>query len=80
MSLKPLVELQGWSVQMKVNKLWNLLSEDLQNLLSSMLSMDPDDRPSVTEILEENWLYEGYDWDSTYLIFWEMEQRFNFWK
>ena len=65
---------------MKANKLWKTLPEDLQNLLGSMLSMDPDERPSIDQILQSDWLYDKEEWNSAHMIFLEMEERFNFWK
>ena len=73
----------GWITGLKCSNdsklIWKILSEDLQDLLSSMLSMDPDERPSVDEILKEEWLYDTYDIDSNHMVFSEMEQRYNFW-
>lgn len=56
-------------------KQWNSLSTDCQDLLSSLLTMEPDDRPTVDEILQNEWFDSAYREDMPLIIFEEMEQR-----
>ena len=51
---------------------------NLRSLLTSMLSIDPDKRPCILEILEWDWL--KFDWNDNLIqdILEEMEQRKNF--
>lgn len=54
---------------------WKLLSTDLQELLGNLLSMEPEERPSIQEILESKWIQAAYDEDTPLYVFEEMEAR-----
>jgi serine/threonine protein kinase len=62
-----------WSFDWK-NK-WQQISLELQDLLGNMLSMEPEDRPSLQEILESKWILPAYDENMPLSIFVEMERR-----
>lgn len=56
-------------------KQWNCISAECQELLSSMLTMEPEDRPTVDEILENEWFNSAFREDMGLIVFEEMEQR-----
>ena len=69
----------GWITGLKPSenckKKWDLSSCHLQELVGNMLSMDPDVRPSLQEILEWDWInYHNNLW-SPQDVFEDMEQR-----
>ena len=72
----------GWITGLKISpdikNQWDNTSIELQDLLGSMLSMDPDERPSITETLESDWLKDMYDWNRSQEVFEEMEMRKQF--
>ena len=72
----------GWITGLKnpteIKKQWNNTSIELQDLLGSMLSMDPDERPSLVEIFESDWLKDAYDLNISQEVFEEMELRKKF--
>ena len=53
-------EIIGWVTGLKCSiqtkKLWWWASDELQELIGNMLSMDPDERPTIDEILQSEWL------------------------
>ena len=65
-----------WSPKSK--KQWDIASFELQDLLSSMLSADPDERPSISEILEWDWIKIVGNINLPQDVFEEMELRKNF--
>ena len=48
---------------------------ELQDLLSAMLSMDPDERPSPQHILDCSWLKEAYSEDMPCYFYDKIQQR-----
>ena len=71
-----------WRISNKLSKERNinedLASGDLQNLLARMLSIDPDKRPCISEILEWEWVKTNLNETLIQDVFEEMEQRKNF--
>ena len=71
-----------WRITNKLSKERNinedLASGDLQNLLARMLSIDPDKRPYISEILEWDWVKTKLNETLIQDVFEEMEQRKNF--
>ena len=71
-----------WRISNKLSKERNinedLASGDLQNLLARMLSIDPDKRPCISEILEWEWVKTSLNETLIQDVFEEMEQRKNF--
>ena len=71
-----------WGITNKLSKERNinedLASGDLQNLLARMLSIDPDKRPCISEILEWEWVKTNLNETLIQDVFEEMEQRKNF--
>ena len=71
----------GWVTSLKCSfeakKLWNRTSSELQELIGNMLSMDPDTRPTVEEILQSDWLNDIENQNLPYEVFSEMEARKN---
>ena len=65
-----------WSTEIK--KLWDLASLDLQDLLSSMLWIDPDERPTISEILEWEWFKSNDSDNFSQKVYEEMEHRKNY--
>ena len=72
--------LTGLKISTNIKHQWNKISTELQDLLGNMLSMDPDERPSITEILESDWFKDIYDWSISQDVFEEMEMRKQFMK
>ena len=72
----------GWITGLKISpeirKQWDDISIDLHDLLGSMLSMDPDERPSIIEILESDWVKDLHCWNISQEVFEEMEMRKQF--
>ena len=72
----------GWITGLKISpeikKKWESTSIELQDLLGSMLSMDPDDRPSLVDIFKSDWLKDMYDWEISQEVFEEMKIRKQF--
>ena len=72
----------GWITGLKIStenkKHWENTSTELQDLLGNMLSLDPDERPILTEILKSDWLKDLYDWEISQYVFEEMELRKQF--
>ena len=60
------------------NLMEDLASDDLQSLLSWMLSIDSDKRPCISEILEWDWLNTNLKENLIQDVLEEMEQRKNF--
>lgn len=56
-------------------KQWNCLSEACQELLSSMLSMEPEERPTIDEVLENDWFSSAFNPEMGLVVFEEMEER-----
>lgn len=56
-------------------KQWNCISSECQELLSSMLTMEQEDRPTVGEILSSPWFNSAYSDDMSLVMFEEMLQR-----
>jgi hypothetical protein len=48
---------------------------ELQELLSNMLSMDPEERPTFEEIFESKWIQEAYHEEMPYHFHEEMLHR-----
>jgi serine/threonine protein kinase len=65
----------GLKCSIDCKKKWALISTDLQDLLGSMLSMEPDDRPSLKDILESDWIKEAYYEDMPLYIYEQLEER-----
>lgn len=42
-------------------KKWNSLSESVKNLIVAMLSNQPDERPSIEDVLNHKWLSKEFD-------------------
>ena len=68
----------GLKYSNEVKKEWSLLSNDLQDLLGRMLSMDPDDRPTPEQILDSKWFSKSQSFCSANEVYFEMEQRMSF--
>ena len=68
----------NWSANNK--KAWNIVSSGFQSLINRMLSINPEERPSISEILEWDWVQ--FDWCEQFIqdVFEEMEQRKEFWE
>lgn len=56
---------------------WDLLPEELQILLGSMLSLEPEERPTLKEILESNWIQGAYHEEMPIYFYEEMSRRQN---
>lgn len=65
----------GLKCSLECKNKWKLISTDLQDLFSSILSMDPDERPTISEILECDWLKDAYQEGMAQYVYEEMEQR-----
>ena len=52
---------------------WSQVPKELQELLSSMLSLEPEERPSLQEILEYPWLEEAFHEDMPSFFYSEIE-------
>lgn len=65
----------GLKCSIDVKKKWDQISTDLQELLGNMLSMEPEDRPSLQEILESSWIQPAYYEDMPEHIYDELEKR-----
>ena len=72
-----LLTITGLKFSIDCRKKWSQLPMELQDLLSWMLSMDPDERPSLQEILGSSWLKEAYFEDMPF-YFYEKIQKKNF--
>lgn len=47
---------EWWSVSKKVKLRWKQLSKEIQQLIWSMIHSDPDQRPSISDVLAFSWL------------------------
>mmetsp|Transcript_9830 Transcript_9830/g.11044 ORF Transcript_9830/g.11044 Transcript_9830/m.11044 type:complete len:112 (+) Transcript_9830:649-984(+) len=56
-------------------KRWELLSEKARNLILAMLSVEPKDRPTISEVLENDWLQEPFSEGTPFMVYSEMEAR-----
>lgn len=56
-------------------KQWNCISSECQDLLSSMLTMEPEERPTMDELLQNEWFNSAFNEDMSLVIYEEMEQR-----
>ena len=65
------------SLSKERNLMEDLASDDLQSLLSWMLSIDPNKRPCISEILEWDWLKTNLRDNPIQDVLEEMEQRKN---
>lgn len=65
----------GLKCSIDCKKKWEQTSSDLQELIGSMLSMEPEDRPTLQQILESDWIREAYDEDMPLWVYEQMEQR-----
>lgn len=72
-----LLTITGLKFSIDCRKKWSQLPMELQDLLSWMLSMEPDERPSLQEILGSSWLKEAYFEDMPF-YFYEKIQKVNF--
>ena len=72
----------GWITGLKwsseIKKQWDLISCDLQDLIGNLLSLDPDERPLLNELLEWEWLSDISDSGIVKEVYQEMENRRNF--
>lgn len=59
-------------------KKWNSLSESVKNLIISMLSNQPDERPSIEGVLNHKWLSKELDDQILYDLYDEMLHRKEF--
>eukprot|EP00344_Euplotes_crassus_P001974 CAMPEP_0197009132 /NCGR_PEP_ID=MMETSP1380-20130617/48647_1 /TAXON_ID=5936 /ORGANISM="Euplotes crassus, Strain CT5" /LENGTH=261 /DNA_ID=CAMNT_0042430175 /DNA_START=158 /DNA_END=943 /DNA_ORIENTATION=+ len=53
----------GLKCSLDCKKKWSQLPEELQDLLSCMLSIEPDERPDLEEILDYPWLKQAFHQD-----------------
>jgi len=67
----------GLKCSLGCKKKWEQVSLDLQELLGNMLSMEPEDRPSLQQILESPWISKAYEEYMPQYVFEEMEKRKN---
>lgn len=65
----------GLKYSPKIKSQWNEISPECQELLSSMLSIEPDERPKIEEIITYEWFNAAYDERMPEFAFEEMEQR-----
>ena len=56
-------------------KKWDLLSFNIRQLLKSMMSHDPNSRPSINEVLNHKWLSYDFDHSSPSIVYEEMLWR-----
>ena len=61
-------------------KHWEYISYELQKLLGRMLSFNPNERPSISEIMEWSWLQIDWSKDFIQEVFEDMDQRKTLWK
>lgn len=54
---------------------WNCLSDSVKGLIVKMLSSDPKSRPSITELLNHEWLWRDYDEEILSELYSEMVYR-----
>lgn len=54
---------------------WNKLSYEVQDLIRAMTHMDPERRPSISQILCSPWLTQGFWKDSLSEVYSEMQHR-----
>ena len=59
-------------------KKWNCLSETVKNLIIKMLSVSPDSRPSIQELINHEWLWSDFDSEITNELYSEMIHRKKF--
>ena len=62
-----------WSSEIK--KQWDSISCDLQDLIGNLLSLDPDVRPSLHELLEWEWISDISNPEITKEVYQELEYR-----
>lgn len=65
----------GLKCSVDSKKKWDYLPMDLQELLSNMLSMEPEERPTFEEIFESKWIQEAYNEEMPYHFYEEMLKR-----
>jgi serine/threonine protein kinase len=65
----------GLKCSIDCRKKWDHLSIELQELLSNMLSMDPEERHTFEEIFESEWIQEAYHEEMPYQFHEEMLHR-----
>lgn len=68
-----LTTITGLKCSLDCKKKWSQLPEDLQDLLSCMLSLEPDERPELSEILEFPWLQDAYHQEMPSYFYTEVE-------
>ena len=65
----------GLKCSFDCKKKWQQISYELQELLGNMLSLEPEDRPTLQEILESKWIQPAYEDHTPLSIYEEMERR-----
>lgn len=65
----------GLKCSIDCKKKWEQISTELQELLGNMLSMEPEDRPSLQDILDSNWITPAYYEHMPERVYDEMEKR-----
>ena len=56
-------------------KRWELISKDAKDLILSMISLDPRERPTITEVLQHSWTSKQFDDCLPNIVYQEMEAR-----
>lgn len=65
----------GLKCSIDCKKKWSMISTELQQLLGNMLSMEPDDRPTLQQILDSDWILPAYYEHTPERVFEEMDKR-----
>ena len=60
------------------SKIWVYLSDEVKELLISMLSLDPYLRPSIEDIINHEWLNKSFYEEIQYNLYSEMIHRKNY--
>jgi len=56
-------------------KRWELLTKTAKDLILQMISLDPDQRPTITQVLEHPWLQKPFAEMIPNMVYQEMEAR-----
>lgn len=70
--------LPEWEADLETQRKFKKLSSGLQDLIKSMTDIDPDKRPSISEIIQNSWFSEDFSGEFHEEVYLEMQNRKEF--